>query len=149
MELGQARVRVEVLRSEIDEHNRRYHVLDQPEISDAEFDALMQELIALEAGFPALVVPESPTQRIDAARLTASEPVAHAGDGAAPAMPQGPASVPASSPPSAPPSSPPSRSGPQSQVPAQTALHRSSVELSPHQSQQSATSAALLPSQMW
>ena len=78
MELGQARVRIDVLRSEIDEHNRRYHVLDQPEISDAEFDALMQELIALEAGFPELVVPESPTQRIGAAPSTAFESVVHA-----------------------------------------------------------------------
>ncbi len=78
MELEQARVRVDVLRSEIDEHNRRYYVLDQPEIGDAEFDALMQELIALEAGFPELVVPESPTQRIGAAPSTAFESVVHA-----------------------------------------------------------------------
>ncbi|MCA1671327.1 MAG: NAD-dependent DNA ligase LigA, partial [Actinobacteria bacterium] len=58
--------RAEELRKEIDHHSYRYHVLDDPEVADAEYDALMGELIALEEADPLLVVPESPTQRIGA-----------------------------------------------------------------------------------
>ena len=59
-------MRVEELRTTIDYHNHRYHVLDAPEISDAEYDALMRELIALEERFPELITPDSPTQRVGA-----------------------------------------------------------------------------------
>ena len=59
--------RVEELRREINHHNHRYHVLDDPVISDAEYDVLMQELRALEEHHPELVTPESPTQRVGAA----------------------------------------------------------------------------------
>ena len=58
------RHRVEALRRRIRHHEERYYVHDNPEISDAEFDALMQELRVLEAEFPDLVTPESPTQRV-------------------------------------------------------------------------------------
>jgi len=63
----QAKLRVEELRSQIAYHNYRYFVLDAPEISDAEFDALMNELRELEARYPELITPDSPTQRVGAA----------------------------------------------------------------------------------
>lgn len=59
-------VRIEELRAQINEHNYRYYVLDDPVISDAEFDALMRELIALEEAHPELITPDSPTQRVGA-----------------------------------------------------------------------------------
>ena len=54
------------LRARIDEHNHRYYVLDDPIISDAEFDRLFQELQELERAHPSLVTPDSPTQRVGA-----------------------------------------------------------------------------------
>jgi DNA ligase (NAD+) len=63
-EVQEAKLRVEELRSRIAYHEHRYFVLDQPEISDAEFDALMEELRTLEAAHPELVTPDSPTQRV-------------------------------------------------------------------------------------
>src|SRR6185437_14383597 len=59
-----AKLRVEELRSQIAYHEHRYFVLDQSEISDAEFDALMRELRELEAAHPELITPDSPTQRV-------------------------------------------------------------------------------------
>jgi len=59
-----AKLRVEELRSQIAYHDYRYYVLDSPEISDAEYDALMQELRRLEAEHPELITPDSPTQRV-------------------------------------------------------------------------------------
>ena len=56
--------RIRVLRAEIDRHNHLYFALDQPEIADAEYDALMRELRELEERRPDLVTPESPTQRV-------------------------------------------------------------------------------------
>jgi DNA ligase (NAD+) len=55
------------LRRLIDQYNYRYHVLDDPEVSDAVYDALYDELVALEEAHPELVTPESPTQRVGAA----------------------------------------------------------------------------------
>ena len=52
------------LRAEIESHNHAYYVLDAPTISDAEFDRLYRELQALEADYPELVTPDSPTQRV-------------------------------------------------------------------------------------
>ncbi len=54
------------LRVEINEHNYRYHVLDAPIISDAEFDALLNELREIESQYPELITPDSPTQRVGA-----------------------------------------------------------------------------------
>ncbi len=54
------------LRAEINEHNYRYHVLDAPIISDAEFDALLNELREIESRYPELITPDSPTQRVGA-----------------------------------------------------------------------------------
>lgn len=76
--LSQARRRVAELREEIEHHNRLYHELDQPEISDAEYDALMQELLSLEEKFPELVTEDSPTQRVGGAPLPAFSQVRHA-----------------------------------------------------------------------
>ena len=56
--------KIEALRDKIRYHEHRYYVLDDPEISDAEFDRLMNELKALEAEHPELVTPDSPTQRV-------------------------------------------------------------------------------------
>jgi DNA ligase (NAD+) len=56
--------RIEELRKAIRHHEERYYVLDDPEISDEEFDRLLHELEALEAAHPDLVVPDSPTQRV-------------------------------------------------------------------------------------
>src|SRR5437763_12304749 len=55
---------IESLRDEIRRHEYRYYVLDDPEISDAEFDRLMNELKKIEAAHPDLVTPDSPTQRV-------------------------------------------------------------------------------------
>lgn len=63
----EAQRRIEALRAQIAEHNHRYYVLDQPAISDAEYDALLAELQGLEAQFPELVTADSPTQRVGAA----------------------------------------------------------------------------------
>ncbi|MGO9607119.1 MAG: NAD-dependent DNA ligase LigA, partial [Candidatus Binataceae bacterium] len=56
--------KIEALREKIRHHEYRYYVLDDPEISDADFDALMNELKRLEAEHPTLVTPDSPTQRV-------------------------------------------------------------------------------------
>lgn len=69
--------RVEALRREIEAHNYRYYVLDNPEVPDAEYDRLMRELQALEAAHPELVTPESPTQRVGAAPLARFSEVKH------------------------------------------------------------------------
>ncbi|MEZ0235028.1 MAG: NAD-dependent DNA ligase LigA, partial [Actinomycetota bacterium] len=60
-ERADAKVRVEELRSEIEHHRYRYHVLDDPEVADAEYDELMRELRDLEDRFPELQTPDSPT----------------------------------------------------------------------------------------
>ncbi|CAM3746231.1 NAD-dependent DNA ligase LigA [Bordetella sputigena] len=66
------------LRVEIEQHNYRYYVEDAPTVSDAEYDGLMRRLEALEKDHPELVTPESPTQRVGAAPLTAFGAVTHA-----------------------------------------------------------------------
>ena len=58
-------------------HDHRYHVLDDPTISDREYDALYAELRALEAEHPELVTPDSPTQRVGAAPRSELRTVAH------------------------------------------------------------------------
>lgn len=57
---------VKALREKINYHNHRYYVLDKPEISDAEYDVLVRRLVELEKDYPALVTPDSPTQRVGA-----------------------------------------------------------------------------------
>ncbi|MBM4286206.1 MAG: NAD-dependent DNA ligase LigA [Deltaproteobacteria bacterium] len=69
--------RVEELRRQLHYHNYRYYVLDDPVVSDAEYDRLLRELEALEAGYPDLVTPDSPTRRVGAAPLDKFESVTH------------------------------------------------------------------------
>jgi DNA ligase (NAD+) len=69
--------RVARLRADIERHNYRYHVLDDPEIPDSEYDRLLRELRALEEDFPALVTPDSPTQRVGGAPVDAFSQVRH------------------------------------------------------------------------
>ena len=56
--------RVELLRDEINDHDHRYYVLNEPAVPDAEYDRLMKELRELETAHPELVTPDSPTQRV-------------------------------------------------------------------------------------
>lgn len=72
-----ARQRMAALRAEIEHHDYRYHVLDDPEIPDAAYDRLMLELRTLEAQHPELVTADSPTQRVGAAPLAAFGEVVH------------------------------------------------------------------------
>ena len=64
MNQSEARERIEKLRKEIEEHNRRYYVLNQPAISDFEFDLLINELETLEKNYPEFINDESPTQNV-------------------------------------------------------------------------------------
>lgn len=70
--------RIERLRETIRTHDYRYYVLNQPEISDAEYDRLIRELKALEEQSPHLVTPDSPTQRVGGIPDEAFRPVRHA-----------------------------------------------------------------------
>jgi DNA ligase (NAD+) len=72
-----AQLRMDELRVLIQRHDYLYHVLDQPEIADAEYDALVRELKALEAQYPELVAPDSPTQRVGGAPSALFAPVEH------------------------------------------------------------------------
>lgn len=72
-----AESRIHELRAELDQHNYRYYVLDQPSVPDAEYDRLFNELKALEAEHPHLVSPDSPTQRVGGAALAAFSQVRH------------------------------------------------------------------------
>ncbi len=72
-----AEQRAAELRSELDRHNRAYYVLDEPEVGDDVYDALLDELRALEAEHPQLRTPDSPTQRVGAAPLDRFEPAKH------------------------------------------------------------------------
>ncbi|MEP6877842.1 MAG: NAD-dependent DNA ligase LigA [Nitrosospira sp.] len=65
------------LRDAIELHNSRYHGLNEPIISDAEFDKLFRELEALEQHYPQIITPDSPTQRIGAVPLTAFSQIIH------------------------------------------------------------------------
>ncbi|MDP2181375.1 MAG: NAD-dependent DNA ligase LigA [Actinomycetota bacterium] len=70
--------RAGALRREIEHHNYRYYALDEPEISDAAYDALLGELLEIEERWPELVTLDSPTQRVGGSVGTQFEPVAHA-----------------------------------------------------------------------
>ena len=74
-----ARVRAQAqkLRDEIERHNYQYYVLDDPQIPDSEYDRLFRALQELEAEYPELITPDSPTRRVGGAPLTAFEEVEH------------------------------------------------------------------------
>jgi DNA ligase (NAD+) len=69
--------RARALRDEIVEHNRRYHELDDPTISDADYDDLVRELRSIEEEFPELITPASPTQQVGSRPSTTFSPVVH------------------------------------------------------------------------
>ncbi|MGZ5495166.1 MAG: DNA ligase LigA-related protein, partial [Candidatus Aminicenantales bacterium] len=71
------RARAEALRRKIILHERKYYVENDPQISDEEFDRLVRELRDLEARFPGLVTPESPTQRVGEKPLEGFPSVVH------------------------------------------------------------------------
>ena len=73
----EARERAVELREVVEHHARQYHVLDQPEITDAEYDRLFHELVDLESRYPGLQTPDSPTQRVGGAPLEAFTKVRH------------------------------------------------------------------------
>jgi len=72
------RKRVTELHQELHEHNHRYYVLDDPLISDAEYDRLLRELQDIETRYPELITPDSPTRRVGAAPLKSFGEVRHA-----------------------------------------------------------------------
>jgi DNA ligase (NAD+) len=72
-----AKLRVEELRAKLEHHRYRYHVLDDPEVSDAEYDELMRELRSLEDEFPELITPDSPSQTVGGAPSDLFAPVPH------------------------------------------------------------------------
>jgi DNA ligase (NAD+) len=75
--MSDAQTQIEDLRSQVNEHLYRYHVLDDPTISDAQFDALMADLKRLEEEHPELITPDSPTQRVGAPIGDLFQPVRH------------------------------------------------------------------------
>jgi DNA ligase (NAD+) len=77
MTRAEAAQRAESLRRQIEHHNHRYYVLDAPEVSDAEYDALIVELRAIEERWPDLITPESPTQRVGGRPREGFATVAH------------------------------------------------------------------------
>ncbi|URA11277.1 NAD-dependent DNA ligase LigA [Thermospira aquatica] len=77
MTIEEARQEIEKLREFLHYHNYRYYVLDNPEISDAEYDEAMRRLLELEKLFPELVTPDSPTQRVGAEPLKSFENFTH------------------------------------------------------------------------
>lgn len=76
-EIDRAASRAAELRAVLAEHNHAYHVLDAPTVPDAEYDALLRELAAIETEHPDLVTSDSPTQRVGAAGVTDFSPVRH------------------------------------------------------------------------
>ena len=77
MDVQEAKENIKLLREQIEYHNKKYYVEDSPEIDDYEYDMLYRRLQNLEAEFPQLVTPDSPTQKVGGAALNHFEPVAH------------------------------------------------------------------------
>ncbi len=76
-DLTKTKQEIDELKAEINRHNYLYYVVNAPEISDAEYDVLMQRLRALEAKYPQFLTPDSPTQRVGAPPVTAFGVVRH------------------------------------------------------------------------
>ena len=74
MEKAQAYIRIQELRSIINEANRRYYVDNSPILSDYEFDMLLKELEALENEHPELITPDSPTQKVGSDLKSSGKP---------------------------------------------------------------------------
>jgi DNA ligase (NAD+) len=77
MTKDEAKKRIEILSKQLEEHNHSYYVLDNPTISDYEFDKLLEELIALEKQYPEFLSPSSPSQRVGGAVTKVFKSVKH------------------------------------------------------------------------
>lgn len=77
MDLQQISERINQLRRTINEHNYFYHALDDPKITDQEYDLLVKELLELEEKYPQFIIPDSPTQKVGGEPLTHFEKVEH------------------------------------------------------------------------
>jgi DNA ligase (NAD+) len=77
LDIEQAEERIEKLRKQINRNNYLYYAMDNPEVSDEEYDAQMRELKSLEEQFPELITSDSPTQRVGTAPLSAFGTVSH------------------------------------------------------------------------
>ena len=77
MDKNQAKEKVRQLRETLRQHNNNYYVLDNPTISDREYDILYRELADIEKEFPHLITPDSPTQRVGGKALEQFDQVAH------------------------------------------------------------------------
>ena len=69
---------IDAIKDQLRYHNHRYYILDDPSVPDAEYDRLMQQLLAIEAKHPELITPDSPTQRVGATPLEGFKQVTHA-----------------------------------------------------------------------
>ncbi len=81
---GPPAARIAALREQLAAHDYRYYVLDEPSVSDSEYDGLMRELQALETEQPTLITADSPTQRVGGAAVADFGVVEHAGTDAVP-----------------------------------------------------------------
>lgn len=77
MKKNEIEIRISELRNRIDEYNHRYFVLNDPAVSDQEYDKLLHELIELETENPEFIIPESPTQRVGSDLTKVFNPVTH------------------------------------------------------------------------
>ncbi len=78
MDINAAQKRIAELKPQLEEYAYQYYVLDNPTVSDFEYDRLIHELIDIEAQFPQLIAPDSPTQRVGGKAMNTFEPVVHA-----------------------------------------------------------------------
>jgi DNA ligase (NAD+) len=76
-EINQEKAHIDALKSQLEEHNYQYYVMDAPSIPDAQYDRLMVELIALEKKHPELVNPDSPSQKVGGTPLSKFDTVVH------------------------------------------------------------------------
>ncbi|GIW75729.1 MAG: hypothetical protein KatS3mg104_0792 [Phycisphaerae bacterium] len=77
MDLTEVKSRIDLLRREINHHNELYYQQARPEISDFDYDKLIQELIQLETQYPELLTPDSPTQRVGGAPIDGFKTIEH------------------------------------------------------------------------
>ncbi len=78
MDINAAQKRIAELKPQLEEYAYQYYVLDNPTVSDFEYDRLLHELIDIELQFPQLITPDSPTQRVGGKAMNTFEPVVHA-----------------------------------------------------------------------
>lgn len=76
-ELNNVKECIDALKSQLEEHNYQYYVMDAPSIPDAEYDRLMRELISLEKQHPSLISADSPSQKVGGTPLSKFDPVVH------------------------------------------------------------------------